>query len=314
MMYAELMGNYKKQRIKSLCDNILGGIGHAWAKRLFVDRIFYDGEDPNDYLPLIKATVYDNKALLDKDPDYVRQLESYTGDRRRAWLEGDWDVYDGLFFKEFSERHIIDGFDIPSNWMKYRVIDYGLDMLACLWIAVDEYGQAYVYDELCAPNLIISDAANAILAKRNERVICTYAPSDLWGRSQETGRSRAEIFAEHGLPLVKVNSKRIEGWYAVREWIKPMVDAEGRESAMLKIFDCCTTLIKSMKEIQYDEKTMEDCATEPHELTHAPDALRYWCVSRTLKSVQNDTLNYRMKDVEEYDEYDYIDEFMSYGS
>ena len=290
-----------------------GGVGHAWAKRLFVDRIFYENEDESEYMPLIKATVYDNKALLESDPDYVKQLESYTGDRRRAWLEGDWDVYDGLFFREFDERHIVAPFEIPSWWMRYRVIDYGLDMLACLWIAVDEWGKAYVYDELCVPNMIISDAASAILSKRKESVICTYAPSDLWGRSQETGRSRAEIFAEHHLPLVKVTSKRIEGWYAVREWIKPMVDEEGNDGAMLKIFDCCTNLIKSMKEIQYDENTVEDCATEPHELTHAPDALRYWCVSRTLKAIQEDTRSYRQKDYEEYDDEDYLNEFLSYG-
>ena len=34
--------------------------------------------------------------------------------------------------------------------------------------------------------------------------------------------------------------------------------------------------------IQHDEKKPNDCAKEPHELTHACDALRYACTSYTF--------------------------------
>lgn len=300
------------KRIYLTCNP--GGVGHAWVKRLFVDRVFYENEDEKDYRELIKATVYDNKVLLEKDPDYVKQLESFTGDRRRAWLLGDWDVYDGLFFKEFGLRHIVKAFEVPKDWVRYRVIDYGLDRLVCLWVCVNYWGEAYVYDELCVSDLIISDAARAVLAKRDDRVVCTYAPSDLWGRSQETGKSRAEIFAENGLPLVRVNSKRIEGWYALREWIKPALLADGTEGANLRVFEHCRELIRCMKEIQFDEGSVEDAANEPHELTHAPDALRYWCVSRTLKAVMEDCRSFRDKDWEDYTEDDERESFISYGS
>ena len=40
-----------------------GGIGHAWVKRLFVERNFRGDEDPDDYL-FISAQVYDNPVLL----------------------------------------------------------------------------------------------------------------------------------------------------------------------------------------------------------------------------------------------------------
>ena len=32
--------------------------------------------------------------------------------------------------------------------------------------------------------------------------------------------------------------------------------------------------------IQYDEHKANDVAKEPHELTHAPDAIRYFCSGR----------------------------------
>lgn len=301
------------KRIYLTCNP--GGVGHAWVKRLFVDREFLPGEDPDDYLPLIKATVYDNKALLQSDREYVKQLESYTGDRRRAWLEGEWDVYDGLFFKEFRrDLHVVEDFAIPHDWKKYRVFDYGMDMLACLWIAVDYEGRAYVYKELHVPDLIISEACERIKLKSgDDDITLTYAPSDLWSRSQETGRSRAEIFAENGLPLVQVKAGRIAGWYAVREYLKAVTSAEGNIESRLKVFASCRVLIKHMMQIQYDEKDMEDAASEPHELTHIVDALRYFCVSRPCPP-QMERVPRWMKDREDYDDEDEMEIFMSYGS
>ena len=52
-----------------------GGQGHAWVKRLFVDRDFHAGENPDDY-EFIQAKVYDNKVLMEKDPGYLRNLQS----------------------------------------------------------------------------------------------------------------------------------------------------------------------------------------------------------------------------------------------
>ena len=85
-----------------------GNVGHAWVKRLFIDRIYRDGENPGDYL-FIPARIYDNHVLLDADPNYIRQLQALPDELRRAHLDGDWDVHAGQFFREFSRsRHVID--------------------------------------------------------------------------------------------------------------------------------------------------------------------------------------------------------------
>ena len=148
-------------------------------------------------------------------------------------------------------------------------------MLACYWIAVDEQRNAWVYRELYQSGLIISEAAKAIRERTgSEEIYATLAPPDLWNRRQETGKSVADIFWEHGIRLTRTSNDRISGWMAVKEWLK----AEEGGAARLQIFRGCRNLIRTLPAVQYDEKRVNDVAQEPHELTHAPDALRGFCV------------------------------------
>jgi hypothetical protein len=48
----------------------------------------------------------------------------------------------------------------------------------------------------------------------------------------------------------------------------------------LKIFSFCTELIKCLPALQTDHLRPSDCSTEPHEITHAPDALRGFAIYR----------------------------------
>ena len=86
-----------------------GGVSHGYLKRLFLDRRFEAGENPEDYR-FIQARVTDNKALMLRQPDYLRDLEALPPKLRKAWLEGCWDVYEGQYFEEFADRpeHYLD--------------------------------------------------------------------------------------------------------------------------------------------------------------------------------------------------------------
>lgn len=264
-----------------------GGVGHGWVKRLFIDRDFRETERPEDYT-FIQSLVYENDFLMQNDPDYVRALENLPEDRKKAMLYGDWDIFEGQYFGEFKRSiHVIEPFVIPDNWIRYISIDYGLDMFAVLFHAVDTQGIDYVYNEIYESNLIISDAAKLLKSYPDcSKASCRYAPPDLWNRRNDTGKSAAEIFYENGVTLTKCSADRINGWLAVKEWIKPY---EGKDEqtgetitkSNLKIFSNCRNLIRCLPAIQHDEKKVNDVATEPHELTHITDSLRYFCVSRT---------------------------------
>ena len=278
------VNNYPK-RIYLTCNP--GGIGHEWVKRLFVDRRYRKNEKAEEYC-FIPARVYDNRALLDSDPEYVNMLEKLPPRLRKAWLLGQWDIFEGQFFDEFDhERHVTNPLPIPPHWRIYRTLDYGLDMLACLWIAVDEEHNAYVIKELYKSNLIISEAAQRIKSMSTEPVCITLAPPDMWHRRQESGRSVSDIFAGEGIALTKTSNNRIGGWLAVKEWLRLVDNKEGQKHPRLRIFKNCHNLIRTLPSLMVDEKNPNDCANEPHELTHAPDALRGFCIYRTMSAAHH---------------------------
>lgn len=259
-----------------------GGVGHAWVKRLFIDREYKDGERPEDY-EFIQAKVTDNKMLMEADPGYIDMLNSLPEDIRRAWRDGDWDLFVGQYFTEWRrETHVIKPFEIPADWKRYFCMDYGLDMLAGYWVAVDGQGRAYVYREVYEPNLIISAAAAKIKAAEpeGEKIHTRLAPPDLWNRRQDTGRSVADIFASQGLPLTKASNDRVAGWLEMKEWLHPTQNERGEMQPGLQVFENCRNLIKSIPALQYDQRNPSDCATEPHEFTHGPDAIRYFLAGR----------------------------------
>lgn len=257
-----------------------GGVGHSWVKERFIDigepnKIHYFKDGSRIFIP---SLIQDNMFLLQKDPDYLIRLQNLPEKEQKALLYGDWDIFDGQFFTEFKrEIHVIEPFKIPDSWRRFRTRDYGLDMCAVLWIALDWNMNAYAYKEFYESDLIVSSAAKKINAMTNEDIYCDYAPPDLWNRNKDTGKSTADIFAENRQYLTKADNNRVTGWLAVHEWLKIITDEQGQPTAKLKIFNTCKNLIRTLPALQHDEKNPNDVANEPHELTHIPDALRYFC-------------------------------------
>lgn len=267
-----------------------GGPGHAWVKRLFIDRNFRPDERPEDYV-FIPAKVTDNRILVEKDPEYVRRLDNLPHGLREAWRDGSWDVFAGQYFTEWDrEAHVCEPFEPGEGWRWYVTMDYGLDMLAALLIGVDAALCAWVVGEVYEgrdlgeghDGLIVSEAAEAVKALAGDRTITAYlAPPDLWNARQETGKSVADIFAEHGVFLTRTSNERVDGWMAVKEWLKPRMCEDGTMRPRLRFFSSCRNIIRCLPLLQYDEKHVNDVKGTPHELTHAPDALRGFCVYRT---------------------------------
>lgn len=289
------------KRIKSSTNP--GGVGHSWVKERFIDigepntihtcKLETGEEVTRIFIP---SLVTDNKFMLEYDPDYIKRLDALPEKERKALKYGDWDIYDGMFFPEFKRRiHVIKPFQIPEHWNRYIAMDYGLDMFAVLFIAIDTKGKAYVYNEIHKSNLIVSEARQTLKSiMRHYKYKYIYAPPDLWNRNRDTGKSTAELFWEGGLDLTKASNNRIAGWLNVKEWLKIRKvrneqTGELYEDSDLKIFSNCINLIKYLPQLQHDEKEPNDVATEPHEPTHITDALRYFCVSRTAptKEVKN---------------------------
>ncbi len=283
--------SYPKQ-VKSSTNP--GGIGHAWVKRRFVDHSpsgqGFIGEDGMSRI-FLPALLDDNSFLSIGDPDYKRRLLALPEREKKALLYGDWNIFEGQYFNEFNPKiHVCSPFEIPSSWRKYRTIDYGLDRLACLWIAVAPDGVSYVYREFCKSNLTISQAAGEICQRTpgGEDIYATLAPPDLWSRSQETGKSKAILFSEYGVNFTKTSNDRECGWLSIKELLR---EKDGRVG--LKIFSSCEEIIKCLPALVVDKLRPTDCSSEPHEITHAPDALRGFAIfySRPAEEIPS----YKMK-------------------
>jgi len=250
-----------------------GGVGHEWVKRLFVDRDYLPGENGADY-QFIPATVDDNFALKQAAPEYISMLDALPEDLRRAHRYGDWEALSGRAFPEFrADRHVTEPVSPPAGAQLWRAVDYGLDCFACLWIALSPGGEATVYRELWEKDLVASAAARAMLAAEGEgeKICGTIAPADLKSRQKDSGRSVSGIFAECGAPFLFAPAGRVRGWMMVHELLR---------GGRLRITKNCTQLIRSLSLLMSDPTRPGDCLTQPHEITHAADALRYFAVFR----------------------------------
>ena len=264
-----------------------GNVGHAWVKRLFIDRQYREGEDPADYR-FIPARIYDNRVLLEGDPGYLRQLMALPEELRRAHLDGDWDVHAGQYFREFSrEKHVVSSFPLPSRLRRFRSMDWGYNDPCCvLWHAVDDLGRVVTYRELYVRQMRADQVAAEV--KRltgDERIAYTVASPDMWQHRGALlssaggfeGETLAELFAAQGLPLTPADNSRIAGWNRVRSFLAPVPDGLGGETPRWQCFDCCPNLIRQLPMLQFDKLDREDAADGDD---HAPEALRYALMSR----------------------------------
>ncbi len=270
------------------CSGNPGGVGHAFFKERFVDpappgTTFSAQGGTRLYLP---AGLFDNRFLTKADPAYGRRLALLPERERRMLLEGDWNVAGGARFSRFDPAlHVREPAELPRGWRRYRAIDYGLDRLVCLYAAVSPAGRVFVYREISEKSKTIGEAATLMRERAyGETIYATLAPDDLWSRGQESGKSRALLFADAGVPLTKVSRDRAAGWAAVDDWLAPKEDGK----PTLTVFANCTELIRCLPLLQVDPDRPDDVLTEPHDLTHAPDALRYlatWFVSPARAAV-----------------------------
>ena len=170
-------------------------------------------------------------------------------------------------------------------------------MLACGWFAVDENGRSYMYRELKETGLIVQEAAKRILDMTlpDEQIEITFAPPDMWSRQKDTGKTMAEIFMLCGVPIVRADNNRVQGHLQVHEALADMPDGKPG----LLFFNTCKETTADIEDIQADERNPNDCAKEPHEVTHCVDMVRYYCISRTMRA---DALRQAEQDVEDEDD------------
>lgn len=284
------------KRIYLTCNP--GGVGHSFVKRLFVDRVYKETENPEDYV-FYKSLVTDNKALMESDPEYIKQLESLPPKLKRAWLMGDWNIFDGQFFEEFKDdplhyhdrrfTHVIEPFEIPREWRIVRSFDFGFRKpFSCDWWAIDTEGRAYLILQLygCTenpneglkwhPDRIFSEIHRIETEHRflRGKFIDGVADPSIWDASR--GEAIIEAADRNFVYFAKGDNKRIPGWMQCHYRLS--FDEEGLP--MVYFFNTCKAAIRTLPLLQYSDTVPEDLNT--NEEDHFADSFRYFCMSRPI--------------------------------
>lgn len=205
-----------------------GGIGHADVKRLFIDRDFREGENPKDF-DFIQAFVSDNKALMEADPEYIKRLEDLPEHLRKAYLEGDWNIFAGQAFAELHRSvHLIDPIELPPGSRYFASFDPGyVHPFSFVVYAIVPDGSIYVVQEYSDKGKTTHEIANGIRALIGSKKLNIYSGHDLWYPGRGGGASQVEEFIEQGLGprqgfhWIKAKTDRKSGVTQIHKFINP---------------------------------------------------------------------------------------------
>ena len=309
--------NYMRSRLRTAASDLPiymrattnpGGPGHGWVKKMFIDPAPYgktfDATDIETGEVLkypaghskagqslfkrkfIPARLSDN-PYLSREGDYEAMLLSLPEQQRKQLLEGDWDIKEGAAFTEFNrDIHVVEPFNIPHNWVKFRACDYGYGSYsAVLWFAVSPSEQLIVYRELYVSKVLATDLADMINELEAEDGNMKYGvlDSSLWHKRGDTGPSLAEQMIMKGCrfrPSDRSKGSRVSGKNEIHRRLQ--VD-EYTEEPRIVFFNNCTNTVSQLPSIPLDKKNPEDVDTRAED--HLYDALRYGIMSRPRFSI-----------------------------
>jgi len=286
-----------------------GGVGHGWVKDRFITAAppmtpihetctvrTPDGKEEQKVRSriFIPATVYDNKALLNNDPNYIANLAMLPEAQRNAQLYGSWDSFDGQVFREWVNdpahyedglfTHVISPFRIPKHWRIWRGFDFGYARPYSVgWYAADEDGRLYRICELygCTdtPNEGTRESPDRIAENirkiENEhellrgRTVLGVADPSIFDESR--GESVAAMMARHPnyVYFQPGDNTRLPG--KMQYHYRLAFQKDGRP--MLQVFSTCVHFIRTVPSLTYDTRIVEDINSSQED--HIYDECRY---------------------------------------
>jgi phage terminase large subunit len=281
-----------------------GGPGHLWLKSRFlehqVDPEEHPGYKPEEWV-YVPSRVQDNPYLTDGYVDRLRQLPEHS---RRAYLEGDWDVFSGQAFAEWRTTHHVQRFEPPPDWRWFGGMDWGYSAPGCvLFLAAGPERDVLVRRELYFRKKTPYEVGYLIgaVAKGLPALEFIAGDSAMWAVSdggpsvaEDVQRGIADALGhDRSLPLIaapKGPGSRAAGKQLVHEHLRFTAQADGTiprwSGARLRVHPECTNLVRTLPALPLDPDSTEDVDTEAED--HAYDALRYGLMARVPRPAGDD--------------------------
>ncbi len=268
-----------------------GGVGHEWVKRIFVDKRFKPEENPADF-DFVQAKVSDNLALMAADPEYVKRLYDLPEHLRKAYLDGDWNIFAGMAFDELSENvHIVEPFELPRETRYFAGYDHGYNHpFSFVLCAMIPDGTIYVVkhykSRLIGPSEIAQGIRQHVPPNKTVQI---FAGNDLWSNQRDGSPSVYEQFLAYGLRppqyvLIHAFDDRKQGVAQLRKCIT--FKNKQNKKPELYFFRNCLDVFTVTAGMQFDGTDPEDVlkvdAVDGEGGDDAYDALRYAVMGRVL--------------------------------
>lgn len=299
--------------------------GHNWIWRRFLKKFDDTGKplkNPEDY-SLVTAT---SLEMPHTPQDYRDTLMSQSEAWIKRWVYGDWDEFAGQIFDEWSPHiHVVQPFQIPNSWPRYRSIDHGQhNPTACGWYAVDFDGNVYKYQEYYEPDRPVSEHVKGIIEMSKIQTTSgttmldeydgTYIDPSTHAKTREKDGKKfsiADEYAEAGILTYPAQNDVLAGINRVKEYLKvnphrwhpTKHDSTGmpiQGSPKFFVFENCTNTIEEMGDYHWKplRAGSEDSENNPEKPVknkdHTVDETRYFLMSRPINPMEAAVLDPRL--------------------
>jgi phage terminase large subunit len=233
-----------------------GGIGHAWFKQEFILPHRLEKETDRAFIFALES---DNKY---NNKEYRKTLDQLTGWKRKAWLEGDWDILAGQFFENFRyDKHVIKPREIPKNARFWGAFDYGFNHPTVFLLLAQYDGKIYVMAEYWQRKKLPKTNADEIkkIITRfglNHKTLQIFAGVDVFAdKGDENGKTIDKQYKEQGINFTAANTDRING---AAKLLQLLGDEDHGIEENLYVFNTCPHLIEQIPNMQHDPNRPDD--------------------------------------------------------
>ena len=257
-----------------------GGIGHGYVRDYW--GIQKEQVLPDEMKTLASRFVFvpalpDDNPHLDKA--YWDELDTLPYDLAQAWRWGNWSVFAGQVFMEWStSRHIIEPMTPPAHWKRLQGLDWGHAKPFAWGLGAQDpdTGRIVVYKEVYKAGLTDREQARAIKAVRSEsEKQPIHADPSMWTKKtfEDKTFSTADEYRAEGVILTPADNDRLTGKRKIATLIHETVDGTPTGTPMLQVTKNCANLIRTLPNLPRDPVNIEDVDTKAED--HAYDYLRY---------------------------------------
>ncbi|HET7846160.1 MAG TPA: phage terminase large subunit [Acidimicrobiia bacterium] len=248
---------------------------------------------------MLQSRHEDNPLLFDGNGEltlaghsYISKLDALTGVRRDRLRYGKWVAAEGLVYEDYDPAvHLIDRFDIPPEWDRYWVIDFGFtNPFVLQWWAEDPDGRLYLYREIYRSQRLVEDHAKDALD--------IVAPKGIWAEPKPVAiicdhdaEDRATFTRHTHLPTTPAKKAKTKGIQSTQARFKIQKDGKPRifflrDSVVHRDQELAdagkpTSTIEELTGYVWPQGKTGDKAEEPvKEDDHGMDDMRYMVAHR----------------------------------